>query len=167
MGRGKKENGRVGGWMQGQEQITSAPAASTLAIPLRAMATTGASTTRTVATTPPIGLIISLLDAMRPLAIHRSGRRHRFWRPRALAISPLPPPNQHPPLTNPGMSSSSSVLRSTLPCAPPAVSAEFHRAPPPPVSAMKAGLPKPGTASASSSSSASRSPPSLGRAVPG
>ncbi len=163
VGQGKKENGRVGGWMQErkqeQEQITSAPAASTLAISLGATPTSGA-------TTPLIGLTISLLDATRLLTIHRSGRRHRFRRPRALAISPHPPPNQRPPLPNPGMSSS-SVLGPTLPCVPPAVSAEFHRVPPPPVSAMEAGLPKPGTAIASSSSSALPSPPSLGRAVAG
>jgi len=77
------------------------------AIPLQATSTAAASTAPAVATTPLIGPIISLLDATRPSAIHRSGRRHRFRRPRALAISPLPPPNQHPPLPNPGMSSSS------------------------------------------------------------
>jgi hypothetical protein len=167
MGRGKKENGRVDARARADlELVMFAPAAPTSAIPLQATPTAGASTAPAVATTPLIGPIISLLDATQPLAIHRSGRRHRFRRPRALAVSPLPPPNQHPPLPNPGMSSS-SVLGPTLPCVPPAVSAEFHLIPPPPVSAMEAGLPKPGTASASSSSSDSQSPPSLGRTVVG
>jgi len=78
---------------------------------------------------------------------------------------PAPPPNPPPPLPSPGTSLlpppnpgtvSSSALEPTPPCAPPTVSAEFHHSPVLTTRARKrdgAELPKPGTASASSSSS--------------
>jgi hypothetical protein len=79
--------------MQEQEQITSAPAASTLAIPLRATPTAGASM---AVATPPIGPIISLLDATRPLANHWSGRRHQFPTTRTPSVSHKPTPASEP-----------------------------------------------------------------------
>jgi hypothetical protein len=151
--------------MQEQEQITSAPAASTLAIPLRATPTAGASM---AVATPPIGPIISLLDATRPLAIHWSGRRHQFPPTRTPSVSHKPIPASEPAsaITQPRhvvvvCAGTHSAVRAAR---------RVSRSPPrtaPTVSAMEAGLPKPGTASASSPSSASPSPPSSGRAVAG
>jgi len=133
-------------------------------------------TAYTIATTPPISPIISSLSATRPLAVHHSGRRHRW----AIVMNPgvLPPPNSPPPLPkpstflppNPGTSSSSVlvlVLGHTPLLVPPTVSAKFHDAPLVRARATGGRTSKQGTASASSSSSGSPSPQSSGPAITG
>ena len=144
---------------------TSAPADTPWTIPPRATPTTPEScrtpttivsaattvTAYTIATTPPISLIISSLSATRPLAVHHSGRRHRW----AIVMNPsvLPPQNSPPPLPkpstflppNPGTSSSSVLVLGHTPLlVPPTVSAKFHDAPLVPARATGGRAAKPG-----------------------